>query len=75
MSHAVIIPDDLYAKLAIAAAERGQSVDTFVADFLARELPVSESPAPLDWSKASAEEIIADLKESRVERERPTEIE
>jgi hypothetical protein len=74
MSHAIIIPDDLYTRIATAATERGQSVDAFVADFLARELPDSSHSEHLDWSTASAEEIIADLRASRVERERPVEM-
>lgn len=74
MSHAVSIPDDLYARIAIAASERGQSVDAYLTDLLARELPDSSHSEHLDWSTASAEEIIADLKASRVERERPVEL-
>lgn len=74
MSHAVSIPDDLCARIAIAASERGQSVDTYLTDLLARELPDSSHSEHLDWSTASAEEIIADLRASRVERERPVEM-
>jgi hypothetical protein len=74
MSHAISIPDDLYARIAIAASERGQSVDAYLADLLARELPDSSRSEHLDWSTTSAEEIIADLRASRVERERPVEM-
>ncbi|HLJ81431.1 MAG TPA: hypothetical protein VKT52_08100 [Ktedonobacterales bacterium] len=74
MSHAVIIPDDFYARIVTAATVRGLSVDAFLTDLLARELPDSPSAEHLNWSTASAEEIIADLRASRVERERPVEL-
>lgn len=76
MSHVIELPDDLYEKVARLAAARGQPVDELAADLLAREIAqaaVSAAPAPgeLDWTTASAEEIIAAIHAARVERERP----
>lgn len=79
MSHAVTIPDDLYQRLSSLASAQGQPVERVVADMLARELEVSQeaapsSPASLDWQSASAEDIIASVRSSRVERSNPVEL-
>lgn len=79
MSHAVTIPDDLYQRLSSRASAQGQPVERLVADMLARELEAPQdatpsSPAALDWQTASAEDIIASVRASRVERSRPVEL-
>lgn len=78
MSYMIAIPDDVFVKLTERAQARGEPVERIVADALARELGMPESPdvasGRLDWESASAEEIIADLQASRVERERPVEL-
>ncbi|HKV83962.1 MAG TPA: hypothetical protein VJN88_05360 [Ktedonobacterales bacterium] len=79
MSHTVMIPDDLYHRLSALASTQGLSVEHVVADLLDRELEASEAAAPssptaLDWESAGAEDIIASLRASRVERGHPVEL-
>lgn len=79
MSHMVAVPDELYTRLAALAGEQGKPIERVVAGLLARELERTAAElAPtahrLDWQTASAEEIIADLRASRVEREHPIEL-
>ena len=79
MSHAVTIPDDLYQRLTSLATTQGLPVDRVVADMLARELEASHESAPsssavLDWQTASAEDIIASVRASRIERSQPVEL-
>jgi hypothetical protein len=79
MSHVIELPDDVYRALEDYAAERGKSVDELAADLLAREIAhasalVTSGRGRLDWATATAEEIIATLRASRVERERPVEL-
>ncbi len=79
MTHVIEIPDDVYRALERSAAAQGKRVDDLAADLLAREIAqTSASTMPgtggLDWATATAEEIIADIRASRVERERPVEL-
>jgi hypothetical protein len=79
MSHAVMIPDNLYQRLSSLATAQGLPVERVVADLLARELEAPEeampsTPATLDWDSASAEDIIASVRASRVERAHPVEL-
>lgn len=77
MSHVVPIPDELYARVAEVAVREGRTIEQVVAEILSREVGRDTAPAApgrLDWEAASAEEIIADLRASRVERERPVEL-
>ena len=77
MSQVVPIPDELYARVAEVAAREGRTIEYVVAEILSREVGRGGTDAAqgqLDWETASAEEIIADLRASRVERERPVEL-
>ena len=77
MSQVVPIPDELYARVAEVAARAGRTIEQVVAEILGREVgrdTGAATPEQLDWETASAEEIIADLRASRVERERPVEL-
>ena len=77
MSHVIPIPDELYARVAEVAAREGRTIEQMVAEMLSREVgrgAAETTPGQLDWETASAEEIIADLRASRVERERPVEL-
>lgn len=76
MTHMISVPDELYAKVATLAEERGESVEHVVEALLSRGIgPGSDKhPAGLDWETASAEDIITDLRANRVERERPVEL-
>jgi predicted transcriptional regulator len=79
MSHSVMIPDNLYQRLSSLATAQGQPVERVVADLLARELEAPEeavpsTPVALDWESASAEDIIASVRASRVERAHPVEL-
>lgn len=70
MSQVIELPDNLYRAIERYAAQRGQPVDELVADLLARALArVSASPSSrlggLDWTTASAEEIIDSIRASR----------
>ncbi|MGH2485847.1 MAG: hypothetical protein ACRDHE_07545, partial [Ktedonobacterales bacterium] len=73
MSHAVMIPDELYNRLSKVASAQGRPVERVVADLLDRELDAREEELPssqpaLDWENASADDIIATVRSSRVER-------
>jgi hypothetical protein len=79
MSHVIELPDDVYRALEDYAAEQGKPVDELAADLLARDIAqasalMTSGRGRLDWSTATAEEIIAALRASRVERERPIEL-
>lgn len=70
VSHAVSLPDPLYNRLAAVAAREGKSVDVLIEALLLRELEQAETPEAhgLEWATASADEIIAEIRASRVER-------
>lgn len=72
MSHSIAVPDEIYEKVAALAQQTGQSVDALIAEALEHLIGERQAAqaAPLDWTTASAETIIADLRASRVERER-----
>jgi hypothetical protein len=77
MSQVVPIPDELYMRVVEVAAREGRTIEQVVAEILSREVgrdTAGARPERLDWETASAEEIIADLRASRVERERPVEL-
>ena len=75
MSHTISVPDDVYTKLARLAEQEGQPVEAVAEALLNRGLQSDAKVEPaLDWETASAEEIIADLRASRVERERLIEL-
>jgi len=77
MSHVIPIPDELYARVAEVAMREGRTIEQVVAEMLNREVgrdAAETTPGQLDWETANAEEIIADLRASRVERERPVEL-
>jgi hypothetical protein len=78
MSHVIELPDEVYRALEDYAAEQGKSVDELAADLLAHEIAQASASSTsgrgrLDWATATAEEIIATLRASRLERERPIE--
>jgi predicted transcriptional regulator len=75
MSHMISVPDELYERIAALAMARGESVERVVEHALSEGLSEGDAGVarPLDWETASADEIIADLRASRVERERPFE--
>lgn len=77
MSQMIHIPDDIYAKLAEYAAEKGEAIDTVAATVLAHGIVATDAAEKsatttngLDWQTASAEAIIEDIFARRVERER-----
>jgi len=79
MSHVIELPDDVCHALEDYAAEQGKPADELAADLLAREIAqasalVTSGRGRLDWATATAEEIIAALRASRVQRERPVEL-
>jgi predicted transcriptional regulator len=77
MSHTIPISDDLYERVSALAAREGRTIEQVVAEMLGREVgrgAAETTPGRLDWETASAEEIIADLRASRVECERPVEL-
>jgi hypothetical protein len=79
MSHVIELPDEVYHALERYAVEQGKLVDELAADLLAREIAQASASSTsgsgrLDWATATAEEISADLRASRVERERPVEL-
>lgn len=75
MSHSIAVPDEIYQKAAALAQPTGQPVDELIAAALVqvvneRQAAQDVGATPLDWTTASAETILADLRASRVERER-----
>lgn len=79
MSHSITVPDDIYEQVAALAKRQGQPVDVLIAQALTRMVRHDQDSGKpensgLDWSLASAEEIIADLHASRVEREHDIEL-
>jgi hypothetical protein len=73
MACTIAIPADLYKRLANRAARIGQPVERLGEELLTQAMASEgavEAPGldqGLDWATASPEEIIADLRASRVE--------
>lgn len=74
MSHSIPIPDALYEQLAAMAEQTGQSVSDLIEESLlhiAQSTPPVDMTPRLDWDTATAEEIIADIRSRRGERDQP----
>lgn len=74
MSHVIEIPDDVYDAIRHYADETGESVEALIGSWahgLDERLRRAKTRRehPLDWQTATPEEIIADLKASRNERD------
>lgn len=71
MSHAIELPDEVYDAIKRYAARQGETPEVAINRWV-RELEsaavVNLPDRTLDWETATAEEIIADLRASRVEQ-------